>query len=232
MGELLTSPQPKEPVPIRWIERIFSRLSSYYGSKFADLWSGIDINQVKSDWAEALTTYTAEEIGRGLAECLRHDWPPTLPEFMKRCRPALDPEAAYCEATRLMPMRHSSNEQIRAAAKFSHPAIFWAAAEIGNDLSAGYDRVKVRWRMALEQAYARCYEVGGKFATVPDPAPLLTHEAKPLSKEQHEANLARLRNIVGDARSAEAQKPFTEEDRQRELKRLEEAVAAKEEPTP
>lgn len=188
----------------------------------------MEIKQVKADWSEALGTYTPDEIKRGLAECLRYDWPPTLPEFLKRCRPALDPESAYYEAVRSMAMRNSSKEQVRAEAKFSHPAIFWAAAELGSDITAGYERVKVRWRLVLEQAYARCYEVGGRFATVPEPAPLLTHEVTPISKEQHEANIIKLRKLVGSSRSVDAQKPFTEEDRQRELKRIEEAIADKE----
>lgn len=228
MQELSTSPQPAKPVPVSWIERIFVRLGSYYGSKFADLWNGFDVAQVKLDWAEALATYTPDEIGRGIAECLRHDWPPTLPEFLKRCRPALDPEAAYWEACKVMPLRHSTSEHVRAAAKFSHPAIFWAACEFGDIGQTSYDRIKTRWKMALDEAYRRCYEVGGKFATVPEPAPLLQHEKPAITEEQRKGYIDRLKREIGGTANTVTGAELTEEQRQQRLQRIDQAIEAQE----
>lgn len=228
MRELSTSPQPAKPVPVSWIERIFARLSSYYGTKFADLWNGLNIAQVKADWADALATYTPDEIGRGLAECLRHDWPPTLPEFLKRCRPALDPEAAYYEACKVMPLRHSSSEHVRAAAKFSHPAIFWAACEFGDIGQTSYDRVKVRWRLALDEAYRRCYEVGGRFATVPEPVAQLQHERPSISEEERKGYIEKLKAEVGSGVVKFGSVEMTEEERRQRIERIDQAVDAQE----
>jgi hypothetical protein len=86
------------PLPQPWIERIFTRLSAFYGSKFADLWGNSDLANVKAVWSEELSAYSGDEIAAALAQCKTRDWPPTLPEFLKLCRPPIDPVMAYHEA--------------------------------------------------------------------------------------------------------------------------------------
>lgn len=117
--ELSTSHQS---APEGWVERIFQRLAAMYGRKFADAWNGVPQASVKAVWQEGLAGYSPDEIRRGLAECMKRDWPPTLPEFLKMCRPAMDYEAAYVEACEQINKRKHGND------KWSHPAIFWAAA--------------------------------------------------------------------------------------------------------
>lgn len=72
------------------IERVFLRLSSLYGSKFADLWKGSDMGDVKSLWAEKLGMFAGNlsVIGSALDACDEKPWPPTLPEFLGLCREA------------------------------------------------------------------------------------------------------------------------------------------------
>lgn len=144
LAESSTSPQP---LPTAWIERVFERLSALYGSKFADLWRGCDIEGVKSVWAKELAGYSPDEIARGIAACRTRDWPPTLPEFLKVCRPALDYERAFIEAIEQMRKRETGGDE------WSTPAVYWAAVKVGGDLRAyPYPSIKGRWMAALDDA--------------------------------------------------------------------------------
>lgn len=134
----------------RLIERLFARLAAMYGARFADLWRGADIEHVKRVWAEELSDYTRDEIARGVAACRSRDWPPTLPEFLKLCRPAMDYERAFIEAVEQMHKRGSG------ADRWSSPAVYWAAAELGKDLSVyPYAHIAKRWQAALDEAGSR-----------------------------------------------------------------------------
>lgn len=187
MAELSTLPQ-KHEVPEAWIDRIFSRLSGMYGNRFTDMWSGVATAEVKATWADGLLGYSVDEIKRGLAECLKHDWPPTLPQFLKLCRPAMDYESAYAEACEQINRRRYGKD------KWSHPAIFWAAAELGSDLTSfRYADIRSRWRNALDEAM---HDVStGDKGAVPAPAPALP-ESLPCSKEEAEANLQKLKELI------------------------------------
>jgi hypothetical protein len=137
----------RQPLPMAWIERLFARLSAFYGSKFADLWRGCDLEAVKAVWANELAGYSRDELARGIAACRTRDWPPTLPEFMKACRPPLDYEHAFLEAVEQMRLREAGED------RWSTPAVFWAAVKLGSDLSAyPYQSIKGRWKAAIDEA--------------------------------------------------------------------------------
>lgn len=130
-----------------WIEKLFERLSAYYGARFADMWRGCDLEGVKQVWATELGDCTREEIARGVAACRTRDWPPTLPEFLKLCRPAIDYERAFLEAIDQMRKREHGEDV------WSSPAVFWAACKLGGDLRAHpYQAIKGRWHAALDDA--------------------------------------------------------------------------------
>ncbi len=136
-------------LPAAWIERLFSRLVGFYGSKFADLWKGTDLAMVKQVWAETLAGYTPEEIKRGIDACLSRPFPPTLPEFLMLCRPPLNYEAAHTEAVEQMRKREFGEDV------WTSPAVYWAAARIGNDIRAqAYEQIKGRWHAELDKAIA------------------------------------------------------------------------------
>lgn len=122
-------------------------MSAFYGARFADMWRGCDLAGIKQVWAAELGDYSREEIARGVASCRTRDWPPTLPEFLKLCRPAIDYERAYHEAVEQMRKREDG------ADTWSTPAVFWAACKLGGDLRAHpYHAIKGRWAAALDAA--------------------------------------------------------------------------------
>lgn len=119
-----TSPQRPSVLPDEWIERLFLRFSAMYGSRFSDMWRGCDLSAVKAAWAEDLGGLTRDELRRGVDACKTREWPPTLPEFVKLCRPPISAEAAFREAVEQTIRRDQGRDQ------WSHPAIFWAAQKI------------------------------------------------------------------------------------------------------
>lgn len=83
-----TLPANARVLPDAWIERLFERLAALYGSKFADMWRGVDLESVKRTWAEKLGGFAErpEIIKHALDACDDKPWPPTLPEFIGMCR--------------------------------------------------------------------------------------------------------------------------------------------------
>ena len=139
-----------KPLPESWIDRLFERMSAYYGSRFADAWRGTDASVVKRVWAEALGTYSATEIKLGVDSLNGCKWPPTLPEFLLLCRPEIDPKTEWIEACEQMRIRLEGKQ----ADRWSRTEVYWAAVKIGDyDLrSLGWDAIKTRWIAALSTA--------------------------------------------------------------------------------
>ena len=77
-------------LPETWINRLFSHFEALYGSKFANLWQGTDIANVKRMWAEKLGGFEDKpQAIKGALDALdEHPFPPTLPEFIILCRTA------------------------------------------------------------------------------------------------------------------------------------------------
>ena len=188
---LATSPPKSSALPEPWIERLFARFEAMYGARFADAWKGCSIAHVKAVWAEDLGGVSRDELAAGIAGCRSRDWPPTLPEFMKLCRPPIDHQAALLEAIEQMARRESGRD------RWSHPAIYWAAAKIG-----AYDRgrktlrdLDAEWRKAFGDQMAL-----GQWPEIPErlpalPAPGQTH-SREVGKETIQAMLARLKSAA------------------------------------
>lgn len=84
-----TLPAKFNALPDRWVEKIFSTMSAYYGSLFLDRWRGTDLAEVKQVWAEALATFSdcPECFSAALKDLTSgSQFPPTLPEFVALCR--------------------------------------------------------------------------------------------------------------------------------------------------
>jgi len=135
------------------MDRLFNRMDGTYPNR----WRSAFANQAaianwREAWAEAFEEegMTAEEVKRGIVECRkRYDWPPSLAEFLKACRPPLDYEATYLEAVEQLRRRESDSD------RWSNPAVYWAAAvKVGSfDLTTSrYDQIKGRWKRALDEA--------------------------------------------------------------------------------
>ena len=115
------------------------------------MWTGCDIDSVKEIWAEELSGYRIDEIASGVKACRSRDWPPTLPEFLKLCRPLSQAFTAYTEAVEQMRLREIGEDA------WSHPAVYWAACEIGDfDLrNSTWDTIKIRWTETLQKWIAK-----------------------------------------------------------------------------
>lgn len=155
----VTSQASPSALPESWVERLFSRFSAMYGSKFADLWRGTNIDHVKALWAEELGGFGGDEIKRGVDACKTRDWPPTLPEFLKLCRPPIDSERAFAEAVEQMARREQGRDS------WSHPAIYWTAVEVGAfDLKhKTWREMQHQWGNALAKQLAK-----GEWPEVPE----------------------------------------------------------------
>lgn len=75
-------------LPEPWVRKIFRELSGLYGSKFADMWSGVDPQDQIEIWAEKMAGFRdqPDAIAGALKACLDQPFPPTLPEFLALCR--------------------------------------------------------------------------------------------------------------------------------------------------
>ena len=73
-------------LPAQWVERIFHKMALIYGRDFLRRWDGMDIEEVKADWAQELGRFAgnSEAIRWALAH-VPEAHPPTVREFAKLC---------------------------------------------------------------------------------------------------------------------------------------------------
>lgn len=151
------------PVRIEWIEDLFGRLTAIVGaSMFTTVYAGADPAVVKAQWAEALATFTADEVRRGLAAARTRKFAPNLGEFLHLCRPALDPEIAWIEAEKGL-RTHAAGEVFA----WSHPAVYWAGHSMQTELrTMQFAQARKRWEVVLAEWMAV-----GKWPSILDPRP-------------------------------------------------------------
>lgn len=136
-----------------------------YGKKFTDQWGAADTDALIAHWSEQLAGYSGNELKRGLDALSQRDWPPTLPEFKRMCRPRVDPLKAYYEAVAGVQARFAGEH-----GTWSHPAIYWAAMPMASELQQqSYSQVRSRWEASLEQQLAL-----GHWDEIPRPMLTLT----------------------------------------------------------
>jgi hypothetical protein len=159
---LSTSPQPSlatDRLPQRWIARIFDRLTAQLGAKVADLYAGVPAGNVQAEWAEALAGFKQLEIERGLKACQTRPFAPTLGEFCRLCRPALDSELAFLEAGHGLRQRDKGD-----IGDWSHPAVYRAACELALEVRSGnFREVRKRWEWVLQR------ELAAGWSEIPEP---------------------------------------------------------------
>lgn len=150
MSHITSSTLPQhQPLPISWVEGLFTQMSYAYGKHFADMWAGLNgkqVEEMKGYWAMKLGTLSDEELLRGYSTLDTRAWPPTLPEFIALCRPYLDPVVAYHEACQQGPRRERGEED-----RWSHPAIYWAWVSVGAHALTHlpFEQLRARWSEAL-----------------------------------------------------------------------------------
>jgi hypothetical protein len=156
----LNSSTSTSALPEAWVEHLFERMLLEYGKRFGDQWAQCDMDKLIAHWAAELAGYSGAELKRGVDALATRDWPPTLPEFKRMCRPPIDPMRAYYEAV--------AGVQARFAGEFgtwSHPAIYWAAMPMAVELrEQAFSAVKARWETALAEQLGR-----GEWEEIPKP---------------------------------------------------------------
>lgn len=155
------------PLAEAWVERVFDRLTAQLGAKMADLYNGANPALVKAEWGDGLAGFASDEIKRGLKVCQTRIFAPTLGEFLRLCRPALDPELAWFEAVEGMAARNAGK-----IGEWTHPAVYRAAVVMAYEvLNVSYNQAKKSWAWRLEKEFA-----AGWGEAIPAPALRLTRE--------------------------------------------------------
>ena len=82
-------------LPLPWVEKIFMKLTLTFGRDFLDRWKGIDIEDVKADWAHELRglQQNPSAIAYGLQHCLGGK-APNVQDFKAVCIRRPDPSLA------------------------------------------------------------------------------------------------------------------------------------------
>lgn len=172
------TPQPKLD-GVSLIDHLFNRLNGTYPNKwranFRDLQA---IEDWRTAWSEAFDDegITPADIALGIKNCRRmFDWPPSLTEFLRACRPNLEPDVAFFEAVRGMQARRNGGR-----GEWSHPAIFYAAVMVGQHdmLNCSYQQAESRWKKALAEQLAI-----GRWDPVPVPAVALPAPGKDVTSQ-------------------------------------------------
>lgn len=152
---------PADAIPRSWIEKLFVEMLAAYGKKFTDQWAVVDGEVLKRHWAMAMHTLSVKEITHGVQAMRQREWPPTLPEFLKLCRPPIDPLVAYYQAVNGIQARERGE-----VGEWPHPAIYWAMVKVGAfDLkNLPYSLIKGRWEKILQAELER-----DQWADIPAP---------------------------------------------------------------
>jgi hypothetical protein len=135
-------------IPEKWIDALFAKLHSFYGTRFLDMWRGNDLQTVKAVWTQELSKLSRDEVAKGANSLVNQEYCPTLPQFINLCRIKIDSVAAYYEAVNGVVARDKGE-----MGEWSHPAIFWASVKVGAfDLkNQTYSNIKARWERALDE---------------------------------------------------------------------------------
>jgi len=178
--QTLSTSSPSWPdgrLPGKWVNALFNKMAFAYGSKFADMWSGVDSAGLKQYWAQKLGVLTRDDLERGVQALDKQKWPPTLGEFMLLCRPPVDPVVAFHEALEQGQRRGRGDEE-----SWTSPAIFWAWRKIGSyDFEhLPYAVLRQRWEAALahELGKSNIEPIPPQAVALPAPGKTLMASAK------------------------------------------------------
>ena len=105
-------------LPLPWVDKIFEQLALTYGQQFLSRWRDLDLNAVKSDWADQLSGL--QGFPKGIAYALENldaEKPPTVlmfkalamraprPETLRIDEPKADPARVAAEFLKLSTVR-------------------------------------------------------------------------------------------------------------------------------
>lgn len=82
----LTPSTARQSVSPDVVDRLFQKFAGMYGKHWLDLWAGIPMDAVKSEWSRQLDYMPMEAIRRAVEHVEKEcKFPPTLPEFRGLC---------------------------------------------------------------------------------------------------------------------------------------------------
>ncbi|WP_186215896.1 replication protein P [Burkholderia gladioli] len=164
------------------MDHLFNRLDGAYPNRWrAAFASEQAISNWRESWAEAFDeeALTPQMISDGLRACRKtYDWPPSLTEFLRVCKPAINIDAAVYEAIDQMRARQHNKDV------WSNPAIYWAAVKVGefDMISQTFSSLKPRFEAALKQVTI------GEVLPVPARVPALVAPGAAESTREYGAN--------------------------------------------
>jgi hypothetical protein len=180
------------------MDHLWNRLDGAYPNRWRAAFANHQaVENWREAWAEAFAEdgIRPEEIRPAIAACRRvYDWPPSLAEFLKVCRPQADPRIEWAEAIESMRVR------LRGIGgdEWSRPQVYWAAVAIGwHDLnSQSWESIKARWINAL--AHARSDPVPPFMVALPAPG------QQSISAEDARKRIAHLAEMLASKMTVEA----------------------------
>ena len=139
----------------RVLKRVWERMSEIFGHR----WTTGTGDKPTLMWTKAIADLSPEEIARGIDHCIKTpmEWPPTPGMFRNFCRPAIDYERAYLTAVEQLSRRRGELPQcwVVPDAGIAAKCLFWAASGMATDmLTTPFDRIRARWKAALDAAIA------------------------------------------------------------------------------
>lgn len=181
--------------PTSWIDRIFMRMQGRFGNQWQQKWAigsldkdGADVGIVnaKRTWTEELAGYSGSEIKSGIESS--YAFPPSCDEFKLKCREPIKPETAFYEAVEQMQRRSTHTD------KWSHPAIYWAAATIGtHDLHYGsWSSLGSRWTKIFSAQMQ-----SGEWPAIPERLAALPPPPKGRSEQSEVKYKAEVGSVLG-----------------------------------
>ncbi len=130
-------------LPLPWIDRIFAKLAISYGTDFMHRWKGLEVADVKTDWAGELASLRERPDAIAFALANLPDRPPTAQQFRRLAETAprtaleapqerdhvpADPRRVADELKRLAPVLERKRAQV-ASDEWAHRIL--AAHEAG-----------------------------------------------------------------------------------------------------
>jgi hypothetical protein len=180
------------------INQVFALFRINYHNQFYSAYADTELlNQAKRLWLESLSRFSETQILSGAKKVIEtSDYLPTLNRMIQRCEEQYNteglpsPHDAYLEAC--------NASSPKAAAKWSHLAVYYAGAETGwYRLSHEAEATSFP---AYREHYRRiCQDIAqGRTLEAPSQAHLIEAENKPtLSKAQSRKELKRLKETLG-----------------------------------
>ncbi|WP_174936741.1 replication protein P [Burkholderia lata] len=135
---------------ISLMDHLFNRLDGTYPNRWRISFANEQaVANWRDSWSEAFDEecLTPQMVADGLKACRKsYDWPPSLTEFLKACKPRINVDAAIYEAIEQMRKRQHGKDT------WSNPAIYWAAVKVGefDMVSQTFSQIKPRFESALK----------------------------------------------------------------------------------